>query len=54
MCKRYGQRPSSALGMRNRIFALDFDLAMAAVHRAEDESRAEASGNPLAMLMLNS
>lgn len=38
-CKRYSQRPSSLVGITDPAIALDFDIAMAAVHRAEDESR---------------
>ncbi len=28
MCQRYGQRPSSIIGIDNEITALDFDLAI--------------------------
>lgn len=53
MCRRYRQRPSEVVGMTGAL-ALDFDLAMAAVHRMEDESKASelAQSNPLLAMML--
>ena len=39
MCRVYGQRPSAVIGIQDEEVALDFDLAMSAVHRAERESR---------------
>lgn len=50
MCRRYKQRPSDVVGISDRMLALDFDLAMAAIHRAEDVTRAEQAG-PLARLL---
>lgn len=53
MCRRYNQRPSQVLDFCadlppdvRRIMCLDFDMAMAAVHKAEEE--ANASNSPLA------
>lgn len=51
MCRRYRQRPSEVLGLGGAL-ALDFDLAMAAVHRMEESSRASSAESPLAALML--
>ncbi len=50
MCRRYKQRPSEVIGLSGWI-AFDFDLAMAAVHRMEDQSHAQQSDNPFAMLL---
>lgn len=54
MCKRYCQRPSSVVGITNTLLALDFDIAMATVHRIEEESRlaAMAEANPMMAMML--
>lgn len=41
MCRNYSQRPSDIIGMKHQDVALDFDLAMSVVHRAEVESRAQ-------------
>lgn len=48
MAKRYSQRPSSLLNIRNPELALDFDLAMAIVHRMEEDSKIQelVSQNP--------
>jgi hypothetical protein len=39
MCKTYRQRPSQVLKIDDDSVAFDFDLAMAAIHRAEADSR---------------
>lgn len=55
MCRRYSQRPSEMVGITQPALALDFDLAMATVHRMEDQSHAAeaaAHNNPLAGLLL--
>lgn len=41
MAKRYGQRPSSLVGINDPTIAFDFDVAMATVHRMEEDSRIE-------------
>lgn len=54
MCRRYSQRPSDVIGGMDRWVAFDFDIAMAAVHRKEDESQAAslAEANPMAGLLM--
>lgn len=44
MCQRYGQRPSQTLSITDPEIALDFDLAMATVHRYEEDSALQQSG----------
>lgn len=53
MCRRYCQRPSSVIGIADSWTAFDFDLAMAAIHRVEDDSRvsAMAEANPTLALL---
>lgn len=53
MCRRYRQRPSETIGLTG-VVALDFDLAMAAVHHMEEQTRAAelADMNPLAAVAM--
>ena len=55
MCRRYRMRPSSVLNLKDPAVALDFDLAMAAIHRFEEQSKlnATAEQNPLAAVLLS-
>lgn len=39
MCRRYHQRPSDVIGIADRAVAIDFDLAVAAIHRYENGSQ---------------
>lgn len=39
MCRVYSQRPSAVLQIEDVELAIDFDMAMAAVHRAERVTR---------------
>lgn len=39
MCRAFGQRPSTVLGITNPELALDFDFAINFIHRAERDSR---------------
>lgn len=50
MCRRYRQRPSEVIGLSGAL-ALDFDLAMSAVHRMEEQSAADQSGSAIAALL---
>lgn len=54
MCRRYRIRPSSVCEIDDPLIAIDFDLAMSAVHRFEDESKANelAQQNPFAALLM--
>lgn len=39
MCRAYGQRPSQVLEFQDPEAALDFDLAIYGVHKAERDSQ---------------
>lgn len=54
-CRRYKIRPSDFCGIRDPEIAYDFDLAIAAIHRYEEQSRvhAVAEHNPTAALVLS-
>lgn len=43
MCRTYRQRPSEVVGIEDDRLALDFDLAMAAIHRAESRSKVDTA-----------
>lgn len=56
MCCRYGQRPSAVIGLTDPAIALDFDMAMAAIHRFEQQSKIHsvAAENPIGALVIAS
>lgn len=43
MCKAYGQRPSEVLRIEDEVLALDFDLAINMIHRAERDSHIDTA-----------
>lgn len=52
MCRRYRQRPSQILQIDDPLIAIDFDLAVAAIHRYEDGSRLQSIAERDPMLAL--